>query len=43
MADGTVLFEAGQAGSPFLEKAGLSCEFKVLIWKLFTLLFDFII
>ncbi|CAA2955047.1 probable carboxylesterase SOBER1-like [Olea europaea subsp. europaea] len=28
MADGTVLFEAGQAGSPFLEKAGLSCEFK---------------
>ncbi|KAG8385800.1 hypothetical protein BUALT_Bualt03G0082900 [Buddleja alternifolia] len=28
MADRTVLFEAGQAGPPFLEKAGLSCEFK---------------
>lgn len=28
MADGTVLFEAGQAGPPFLEKAGVSCEFK---------------
>ena len=27
--DRTVLFEAGQAGPPFLEKAGLSCEFKV--------------
>ncbi|XP_038880927.1 carboxylesterase SOBER1-like [Benincasa hispida] len=26
--DRTVLFEAGQAGLPFLEKAGLSCEFK---------------
>lgn len=29
MADQTVLFEAGQAGPPFLEKAGVSCEFKV--------------
>ncbi|KAL8461547.1 hypothetical protein ACS0TY_032073 [Phlomoides rotata] len=28
VADKTVLFEAGQAGPPFLEKAGLSCEFK---------------
>ncbi|KAL3521899.1 hypothetical protein ACH5RR_014733 [Cinchona calisaya] len=28
MSDGTVLFEAGQAGPPFLEKAGVSCEFK---------------
>ncbi|WCJ20124.1 alpha/beta-Hydrolases superfamily protein [Euphorbia peplus] len=28
LADRTVLFEAGQAGPPFLEKAGLSCEFK---------------
>ncbi|KZV16127.1 hypothetical protein F511_13263 [Dorcoceras hygrometricum] len=28
MADRTVLFEAGQAGPPFLEKAGVSCEFK---------------
>ncbi|KAE7995306.1 hypothetical protein FH972_000120 [Carpinus fangiana] len=28
MADRTVLFEAGQAGPPFLERAGLSCEFK---------------
>ncbi|KAF5728552.1 acyl-protein thioesterase 1-like [Tripterygium wilfordii] len=28
MADQTVLFEAGQAGPPFLEKAGVSCEFK---------------
>lgn len=28
MADKTVLFEAGQAGPPFLEKAGVSCEFK---------------
>lgn len=28
MADRTVLFEAGQAGPPFLEKAGISCEFK---------------
>ena len=27
--DGRVLFEAGQAGPPLLEKAGLSCEFKV--------------
>ncbi|KAL8161984.1 hypothetical protein V2J09_013473 [Rumex salicifolius] len=26
--DRTVLFEAGQAGPPFLEKAGVSCEFK---------------
>lgn len=29
IADGTVLFEAGQAGPPFLDKAGFSCEFKV--------------
>ncbi|KAM7501026.1 hypothetical protein LguiA_025440 [Lonicera macranthoides] len=28
MADRTVLFEAGQAGPPFLEQAGLTCEFK---------------
>nr|GLL28736.1 probable carboxylesterase Os04g0669500 [Ipomoea trifida]GMD08936.1 probable carboxylesterase SOBER1-like [Ipomoea batatas]GMD10147.1 probable carboxylesterase SOBER1-like [Ipomoea batatas]GMD11356.1 probable carboxylesterase SOBER1-like [Ipomoea batatas] len=28
MADTTVLFEAGQAGPPFLERAGMSCEFK---------------
>lgn len=28
--DRTVLFEAGQAGPPFLERAGLSCEFKVI-------------
>ncbi|KAA8520168.1 hypothetical protein F0562_014424 [Nyssa sinensis] len=28
MADRTVLFEAGQAGPPFLEQAGMSCEFK---------------
>ncbi|OAY25864.1 probable carboxylesterase SOBER1-like [Manihot esculenta] len=28
IADRTVLFEAGQAGPPFLEKAGISCEFK---------------
>ncbi|XP_050214372.1 probable carboxylesterase SOBER1-like [Mercurialis annua] len=28
IADKTVLFEAGQAGPPFLEKAGMSCEFK---------------
>ncbi|KAL0353269.1 UNVERIFIED_CONTAM: putative carboxylesterase SOBER1-like [Sesamum angustifolium] len=28
MADRTVLFEAGQAGPPLLEKAGVSCEFK---------------
>ncbi|KAH8493439.1 hypothetical protein H0E87_020253 [Populus deltoides] len=28
MADATVLFEAGQAGPPFLEQAGISCEFK---------------
>ncbi|KAK3218904.1 hypothetical protein Dsin_012874 [Dipteronia sinensis] len=28
MADQTVLFEAGQAGPPFLEKVGVSCEFK---------------
>ena len=30
MADKTVLFEAGQAGPPFLEKVGVSCEFKVI-------------
>ncbi|KAL6562292.1 hypothetical protein OROGR_003299 [Orobanche gracilis] len=28
MVDRTVLFEAGQAGPPLLEKAGVSCEFK---------------
>lgn len=28
IADRTVLFEAGQAGPPFLEQAGMSCEFK---------------
>lgn len=28
MVDGTVLFGAGQAGPPFLEQAGMSCEFK---------------
>ncbi|KAK6917817.1 Phospholipase/carboxylesterase/thioesterase [Dillenia turbinata] len=28
MVDGPVLFEAGQAGSPFLEKIGMTCEFK---------------
>ncbi|KAG9145188.1 hypothetical protein Leryth_008978 [Lithospermum erythrorhizon] len=26
--DGVVLFEAGRAGPPFLEKAGMNCEFK---------------
>ncbi|KAE8696732.1 hypothetical protein F3Y22_tig00110647pilonHSYRG00077 [Hibiscus syriacus] len=29
MADRTVLFEAGQAGPPFLEQAGVTCEFKI--------------
>jgi len=28
MADTTVLFEAGQAGPPFLVDVGVSCEFK---------------
>ncbi|XP_019439858.1 PREDICTED: probable carboxylesterase SOBER1-like [Lupinus angustifolius] len=28
MIDSTVLFEAGQAGPPFLEKLGVSCDFK---------------
>lgn len=28
ISDPTVLFEAGQAGPPFLEKAGVTCEFK---------------
>ncbi|KAH9609605.1 hypothetical protein KSS87_014077 [Heliosperma pusillum] len=28
MSDPTVLFEAGQEGPPFLERAGISCEFK---------------
>ncbi|ONK70275.1 uncharacterized protein A4U43_C05F32050 [Asparagus officinalis] len=28
MADRMVLFEAGQAGPPFLERAGMKCEFK---------------
>ncbi|KAJ6725259.1 LYSOPHOSPHOLIPASE-RELATED [Salix viminalis] len=28
MSDPTVLFEAGQAGPPILEQAGISCEFK---------------
>jgi predicted esterase len=31
MDDRTVLFEAGQAGPPFLQSAGVSCEFKVEI------------
>ncbi|KAG1327173.1 Lysophospholipase [Cocos nucifera] len=31
MADKTVLFGAGQAGPPFLERAGMSCEFKCLV------------
>lgn len=31
LSDRTVLFEAGQAGPPFLEKAEMSCEFKVLL------------
>ncbi|KAJ0791620.1 putative lysophospholipase [Helianthus annuus] len=30
-ADGTVLFEAGQAGPPFLQQLGMNCEFKVLL------------
>jgi hypothetical protein len=30
IADRTVLFEAGQAGPPFLQKAGVTCEFKVV-------------
>ena len=29
MADKVVLFEAGQAGPPFLQSAGANCEFKV--------------
>lgn len=29
MADRTVLFEAGQAGPPFVEQVGVTCEFKV--------------
>ncbi|XP_078154744.1 uncharacterized protein LOC144550630 [Carex rostrata] len=28
MADTTVLFEAGQAGPPFLQQVGMTCEFK---------------
>lgn len=28
IADRTVLFGAGQAGPPFLQQAGMSCEFK---------------
>lgn len=28
LSDPTVLFEAGQAGPPFLEKVGVTCEFK---------------
>ena len=27
--DKTVLFEAGQAALPFLQQAGVTCEFKV--------------
>ncbi|KAL9306599.1 putative carboxylesterase SOBER1-like protein [Arabidopsis thaliana] len=27
--DKTVLFEAGQAALPFLQQAGLTCEFKI--------------
>lgn len=37
MADRTVLFEAGQAGPPFLEQAGVSCEFKVCILHIFLI------
>ncbi|KVH88175.1 Phospholipase/carboxylesterase/thioesterase [Cynara cardunculus var. scolymus] len=29
ISDGTVLFEAGQAGPPFLQQIGINCEFKV--------------
>ena len=35
MDDRTVLFEAGQAGPPFVEQAGVSCEFKVLAYHPF--------
>ncbi|XP_024962148.1 probable carboxylesterase Os04g0669500 [Cynara cardunculus var. scolymus] len=28
ISDGTVLFEAGQAGPPFLQQIGINCEFK---------------
>lgn len=31
IADQTVLFEAGQAGPPFLQHVGMNCEFKVLL------------
>jgi hypothetical protein len=31
VADRVVLFEAGQAGPPFLQSAGMSCEFMVII------------
>jgi hypothetical protein len=33
VADRVVLFEAGQAGPPFLQSAGMSCEFKVIFSK----------
>ncbi|XP_042399834.1 uncharacterized protein LOC121989705 [Zingiber officinale] len=39
MADRTVLFEAGQAGPPFLVQAGMSCEFKEL-WEVVQFLVD---
>lgn len=35
--DRTVLFEAGQAGPPFLAEAGVSCEFKVNLFNIFEL------
>lgn len=38
--DRTVLFEAGQAGPPFLAKAGVSCEFKVNLFNFFKFLLD---
>lgn len=38
MADRTVLFEAGQAGPPFLEQAGVTCEFKVTYARSSTVL-----
>jgi hypothetical protein len=50
VADRVVLFEAGQAGPPFLQSAGMSCEFKVIILQVlfslplqasFSFMFDF--
>ena len=34
ISDGTVLFEAGQAGPPFLQQIGVTCEFKVQFFTL---------